>query len=77
MRPWRESILRQTIEEDGARCSTSMAESSAIDMMNKEIDLLREAVEQLKMLARGAPDLELVLQQMAAEIEAQADQLER
>jgi hypothetical protein len=45
--------------------------------MNKEIDLLREAAEQLKMLAREAPDLELALRQIAAEIEAQADQLER
>jgi hypothetical protein len=45
--------------------------------MNKEIDLLREAAERLKMLARETPDLELALQQIAAEIEAQADQLER
>ena len=33
MRPRRETILRQTIEEDGARCSTSVAESSAIDIL--------------------------------------------
>jgi hypothetical protein len=45
--------------------------------MNKEIDLLREAAEQLKVLAREAPDLELELQQLAAKIEAQVDQLER
>ena len=45
--------------------------------MNKEIDLLREAVERLRMLARETPDLELALQQKAAEIDAQADQLER
>jgi hypothetical protein len=45
--------------------------------MNKEIDLLREAAERLRMLAREAPDIELALQQIAAEIEAQADRLER
>jgi hypothetical protein len=45
--------------------------------MNEEIDLLREAAERLKTLAREAPDLEFALQGLAAEIEAQADQLEK
>ena len=45
--------------------------------MNKEIDFLREAAEQLKMLAREAPDLELALRQIATEIETQADRLAR